>query len=210
MTRPPTVVVYDQLDYLDWVYTIEEEALSAVGRAAARAATPGGPRRPRRGRCRHRPRRSVQHRRDGTAERCGRHRLLLGGDGPGRCGRRRRGRSPGPEPADLGHPGRRRACHHAAPRGGATPARAGPGGADPPVGSSAPHRGARHRALLAPDGRRRGRGPHRSRLHHACARPRLPDDRLRPDDATGRAGPRVRLLRRAARTVGRDRHLRAA
>jgi D-3-phosphoglycerate dehydrogenase / 2-oxoglutarate reductase len=31
MTRPPTVVVYDQLDYLDWVYTIEEEALSAAG-----------------------------------------------------------------------------------------------------------------------------------------------------------------------------------
>ena len=30
MTRP-TVVVYDQLDYLDWVYTIEEEALTAAG-----------------------------------------------------------------------------------------------------------------------------------------------------------------------------------
>ena len=30
MTRP-TVVVYDQLDYLDWVYTIEDEALAAAG-----------------------------------------------------------------------------------------------------------------------------------------------------------------------------------
>ena len=46
MTRP-TVVVYDQLDYLDWVYTIEEEALTAAGvrllvppRAEAREALP--------------------------------------------------------------------------------------------------------------------------------------------------------------------------
>jgi phosphoglycerate dehydrogenase-like enzyme len=47
MMRPPTVVVYDQLDYLDWVYTIEEGALSAAGvrllvppRAVAREALP--------------------------------------------------------------------------------------------------------------------------------------------------------------------------
>ena len=112
MTRP-TVVVYDQLDYLDWQYDIEAGAslapagvrLVVPARAEAADALP----------ClgRHRPRRAIRRRRDGPDRAAGRPRVLFGGHGPGR--RRSRPRRPASRSATC-PTGRRRSSPSTASR----------------------------------------------------------------------------------------------